>query len=83
MSLATSNGSRLLHGDITSPFPSSGNEGHLGNRDSHYLLVIMSYELIDIGGPWKEPQPEPHYNPVALQKNLQAATFQINATQWS
>ncbi len=35
--------SRLWHGDITSPFPPSGNEGYVRNRDVPYLSVTTSY----------------------------------------
>ncbi len=38
-----SDGSRLWHGDITSPFPPSGNEGYVRNRDVPYLSVTTSY----------------------------------------
>ncbi len=44
MSLAPSDGSRLWHGDITSPFPPSGNEGYVRNRDVPYLSVTTSYD---------------------------------------
>ncbi len=43
MSLAPSDGSRLWHGDITSPFPPSENEGYVRNRDVPYLSVTTSY----------------------------------------
>ncbi len=49
MSLATSDGSRLWHGDITSPFPPSGNEGYVRNRDVPYLSVTMSYVVTTLG----------------------------------
>ncbi len=42
-SLATSDGSRLWHGDITSPFPPSGNGGYVRNLDVPYLSVTTSY----------------------------------------
>ncbi len=42
-SLATSDGSRLWHGDITSPFPPSGNGCYVRNLDVPYLLVTTSY----------------------------------------
>ncbi len=42
-SLATSDGSRLLHGDIMSPFPPSGNGGYVRNLDVLYLSVTTSY----------------------------------------
>ncbi len=42
-SLATSDGSRLWHGDITSPFPPSGNGGYVCNLNVPYLSVTMSY----------------------------------------
>ncbi len=42
-SLATSDGSRLWHGDITSPFPPSGNGGYVLNLDVPYLSVTTSY----------------------------------------
>ncbi len=48
---ATVIGSRSWHGDITSPFPPSGNEGYVRNRDVPYLSVTMSY--INIWGQWK------------------------------
>ncbi len=41
MSLATSDGLRLWHGDIMSPFPLD--EGYVRNRDVPYLLVTTSY----------------------------------------
>ncbi len=46
MSLAPSDGSRLWHGDITSPFPPSGNEGYVRNRDVPYLSVTTSYVVM-------------------------------------
>ncbi len=46
MSLAPSDGSRLWHGDITSPFPPSGNEGYIRNRDVPYLSVTTSYVVM-------------------------------------
>ncbi len=49
MSLATSDGSRLWHGDITSPFPPLGNEGYVRNRDVPYLLVTTSYVVMTLG----------------------------------
>ncbi len=71
MSLAPSDGSRLWHGDITSPFPPSGNEGYVRNRDVPYLSVyeFMNYELCrdDIGVLWKAPQPEPRHDLVACR----------------
>ncbi len=42
-SLATSDGSRLWHGDIMSPFPPSGNGGYVRNLDVPYLSVTTSY----------------------------------------
>ncbi len=35
--------SRLWHGDITSPFPPSGNGGYVRNLDVPYLSVTTSY----------------------------------------
>ncbi len=64
MSLAPSDGSRLWHGDITSPFPPSGNEGYVRNRDVPYLSVTTSD---DIGVLWKAPQPEPRHDLVACR----------------
>ncbi len=55
LSLAASDGSRLWHGDITSPFPPSGNEGYVCNRDVPYLSVTSSYVDDDIRGLWKTP----------------------------
>ncbi len=42
-SLATSDGSRLWHGDITSLFPPSGNGGYVRNLDVSYLSFTTSY----------------------------------------
>ncbi len=36
-------GSRLWHGDITSPFPPSGNGGYVRNLDVPYLSVTTGY----------------------------------------
>ncbi len=66
LSLAASDGSRLWHGDITSPFPPSGNEGYVCNRDVPYLSVTLSYVDDDIRGLWEVPQPEPRHNPMVL-----------------
>ncbi len=49
MSLATCDGSRLWHGDITSPFPPSGNEGYVCNQDVPYLSVTRSYAVTTLG----------------------------------
>ncbi len=59
--------SRLWQGDITSPFPPSGNEGYVRNRDVLYL--VGHYELCpdDIRGLNKAPQPKPCHNSMALQ----------------
>ncbi len=48
-SLVTSDGSRLWHGDITSPFPPSGNRGYVRNLDVPYLSVITSYVVTTYG----------------------------------
>ncbi len=42
-SLATSDGLRLWHGDITYPFPPSGNGGYVRKLDVPYLSFTMSY----------------------------------------
>ncbi len=64
MSLATSDGLILWHGDIMSPFSPSGNEGYVRNRDVPYL-----YESCrdNIRGPRKAPQPEPRHNLMACK----------------
>ncbi len=49
MSLATNDGSRLWHGDITSPFPPSGNEGYERNQNVPYLSVTTSYVVTTKG----------------------------------
>ncbi len=67
MSLTPSDGSRLWHGDITSPFPPSGNEGYVRNRDVPYLSVTTSLCRDDIGVLWKAPQPEPRHDLVACR----------------
>ncbi len=41
-SLATSDGSRLWHGDITYPFPPSGNGGYVRKLDVPYLSFTTS-----------------------------------------
>ncbi len=41
--MATSDGSRLWHGDITSQFPLSGNGGYVRKLDVPYLSVTTSY----------------------------------------
>ncbi len=73
MYLAPSDGSRLWHGDIMSPFLPSGNEGYIRNRDVPNLSVTSSLDIAqvmssdDTRGPWKAPQPEPRHNIMALQ----------------
>ncbi len=46
MSLATSDSSRSWLGDITSPFPPSGNVGYIRNRDVPYLSVTTSFVVM-------------------------------------
>ncbi len=82
LSLATSDGSRLWHGDITSPFPTSGNEGYVHNRDVLYLSVTTSYVVMTLGVHGKCH----NLNPVTTLwncKSCQAATWQTIAMQRS
>ncbi len=63
VSLVTSNGLRLWHGDIMSPFPPSGNKGYIRNRDVPFLSFTSSYVMTALGVHGKRH----NLNPVALQ----------------
>ncbi len=78
MSLATSDGPRLWHKDIMSPFPPSGNEGYVRNRD--FLSFTMSYVMMTLGVYGKRHNLNP-VTTLCCYKCWQAAACQTNVTQ--
>jgi hypothetical protein len=82
VSLATSDGSRLWHGDITSPFPPSGNEGYVRNRDVPSLSVTTSYVVTTYGVHGKRHNLNHCHNLMALQM-LTSSACQTNAMRRS